>query len=153
MARRNGEGGFDQVAFITFLIRSGRLLGSGRLLSHRAEAGKVGLLWSCAHAPSLTGCPIEAEELVELEAVPEDAADKGEEAGEAMGPFAEEGLEAEQDVEQERGPDLPADGIGAVTEEVAELEGLLDLLEEDLDLPAAAVEVGDGGRSPVKVVG
>ena len=38
-------------------------------------------------------------------------------------------------------------------EKIADLEGLLDLLEKHLDAPAAAVEVADTGRGPVHVVG
>ncbi len=88
-----------------------------------------------------------------MEAVPEDGAKQGEEAGEAVAPAVEEGLEAKQQVEEQGGPDLPAHSVGAVAEEIAQLEGLFDLLEEDLDLPAAAVQVGHGGRGPLEVVG
>ena len=38
-------------------------------------------------------------------------------------------------------------------EKIADLEGLLDLLEKHLDAPAAAVEVADTVRGPVHVVG
>src|SRR6185312_4261022 len=139
---------------MTFCGSLWRRFGSGRLLSHSVgcEAREERLIRASAHPPSFTGCPIEVEEFVKVESVPEDAAYQGEEAGEAVRPFAEEGLEPQQHIKKERDPDLPADGVGAVAEEIAELEGLLDLLEEDLDLPAAAVEVGNGGWGPIEVV-
>ena len=87
-----------------------------------------------------------------MHAVPEDAADHGKEAGKAMRPSAQKSLEAQEDVQEERAPHLPAHGVGGVAKEVTELEGLLDLFEEDLDLPAAAVKVGDGRGGPLKVV-
>ena len=42
---------------------------------------------------------------------------------------------------------------GAGAQEIRELERLLDLLEEGLDRPAAAVQVGDAGRAPLQVAG
>lgn len=125
------------------------------MLSHRirGEAREIRLVCLGPHAPGLRCCPIKTQEGRQVEAVPDDATDEGEEPGEAVMPVAEECLEAQQQVEEQGGPDLPGHGVGAVAEEVAELEGLLDLLEEDLDLPAAALEVGDGGRGPDEVVG
>ena len=42
----------------------------------------------------------------------------------------EDGQKAQQHIDEQRRPHLPADGIGAVAQEVGQLEGLLDLLEE-----------------------
>jgi len=70
-----------------------------------------------------------------------------------MGPFAEESLETQQHIKQKGNPDLPAHGVGGIAQEVAQLKRLLDLLEEDLDFPAAAIEVGDCRRCPVEIVG
>lgn len=47
---------------------------------------------------------------------------------------------------------MPLHGVGAVAEEVRQLEGLLDLLEEHLDLPAATVKISNGLRAPFQVV-
>ena len=128
---------------------------SARVLSHslRREAGEERLVWLGAHPPSRACCPIERQQVGQMETIPDDTADQGEETGEAMRPVVQKRLEAQQHVEQEGGPDLPAHSVGTVTEEVAELQGLLDLLEEDLDLPTTAVEIGDGGRSPLEIVG
>jgi hypothetical protein len=63
------------------------------------------------------------------------------------------GLEAQEGVDQQSAEDLPADGIGVVPEEGAELQGLLELLEEDFDVPSATIEVALAGRAPVRVVG
>jgi hypothetical protein len=48
---------------------------------------------------------------------------------------------------------LPSHGVGVVTQEVGELEGLFDLLEEGFDRSTAAVKVGHALRAPLHVVG
>jgi hypothetical protein len=128
---------------------------SGRALSHRigGEAREVRMVGPGAHAPGSLCCPIDTQHGEQVETVPDDVANQGEQPGEAMVPAAEEGLEAQQQVQQQGGPGLAAYSVGVVAEEVAELESLLDLLEEDLDLPAGAVEVSDGGGGPSEVVG
>ena len=40
-----------------------------------------------------------------------------------------------------------------MTEEVAHFEGLLDLLEEGFDAPAATIQITDTGSGPIEVVG
>jgi hypothetical protein len=37
--------------------------------------------------------------------------------------------------------DLPADRVGAVAQEIAQLQALLDLFKEHFDLPAAAIQI------------
>lgn len=61
--------------------------------------------------------------------------------------------ETQEHIEQQRAPQLPADGLLAVPEKVAHLQGLLDLLEEDLDPPAGLVELTHAARRPFEVVG
>ena len=46
--------------------------------------------------------------------------------------------EAQQQVRQQPGPDLPLDGLLVVADEVGELERLLEFLEEDFDGRAAS---------------
>jgi len=118
-----------------------------------SEAWQIGLLGRAQEVPAATGCPIAVEELAQVEALPQGGPDQGEEAGEAVAPLAQEGAEAQQQIDQQRGPHLPADGVGVVAEEVGQLEGLLEFLEEDLDAPAAAIQVGDGLGAPSQVVG
>lgn len=74
-------------------------------------------------------CPIELQQGEQVEAIPGHAADEGEKPGEAVLPCAQKGLEAQEQVQEQGGPDLPAHGVGAMAEEIAELEGLLDLIE------------------------
>lgn len=118
-----------------------------------AKAGQIGLLGRAQEASAAVGCPIEFEQVAQFAVLPEGRADQGEEAGEAVTPFSQPGAEAQQHIRQQGGPDLPFDGAFAVAEEISQLEGLLEFLEEDFDGPAAAVEVGDGLRTPVNVVG
>lgn len=114
--------------------------------SHRngRKTGQIALFRLGAHAPAPAGCPIESEHGAQVEAIPHDSTQQGEQAGEAMRPAMEKRLKAQQHIEQQGRPHLPAHRVGAVAHEVAQLQGLLDLLEEDLDLPAATIEVGDG---------
>lgn len=46
---------------------------------------------------------------------------------------------AQQHVDQQRSPNLPADGVGAVADKAAELEGLFDQLEEHFDFLMCAI--------------
>lgn len=111
-------------------------------MGSRGKSGQVSGFGLGAHSPSAGCCPIEPEGLVEIEAAPEDAADQGEEAGEAVRPANGPLLETQQDVEQQGCPELPADGVLGVAQKVADFEGLLELLEEDFDRPARGVRCG-----------
>ena len=132
-------------------INAGGKNGLRRVLPHsrRGEPVEETLLGLGAHAPAFACCPIELEQAGQTEPVPDDTTYRREQLGEAVGPFAQEGLKAQENVKQQRGPDLPAHGVGAVAEEVGPLPGLF---EENLDLPAATVKVGHGGWGPIEVV-
>ena len=84
--------------------------------------------------------------------LPEREADEREEEGEAPAPRGEERLKAQQEVSEQSAPDLPAHGIGTMAQEVGEFQGLLDLLEEDINGPTGAVEIGDATGTPVHVI-
>jgi len=58
-----------------------------------------------------------------------------------------------QHVDGDGDPDLRAHGVGASAVERLDAEVLLDPLEEDLDLPARAVQLGDGQGREVEVIG
>jgi len=125
------------------------------LLSHSlsSECREVSGLWG-SHSPKTpTCCPTAFQEIQQVQTLPECRANQGEKPSEAAGPTREECLKAQQQVAKQGAPNLPANGIGAVSEKVSELKGLLDLLEEDLDVPARAVEVGHAARTPVHVIG
>ena len=68
-------------------------------------------------------CPIEIGEVEQSVLIPDDPANEGEQAGKTVRPLALEGDKAQQDIEQQGGPELPADGMLGVTGEVAQLEG------------------------------
>ena len=118
-----------------------------------AEAGQIGLLRRAQKAPSAIGCPIALQKAAQFQFLPEGRADQGEEPGKTVAPLAQVGTETQEHIGQERRPDLPFDGVGVVAEEVGQLQGLFEFLEEDLDAPAAAIEVGDGLGAPLQVVG
>ena len=61
--------------------------------------------------------------------------------------------EPEEQAGEQRGPDLPADGVFVAAEEIRQLKRLFDFLEEDLDSPSALIELADAKRRPVEVVG
>ena len=69
-----------------------------------------------------------------------------------MRPVDKPADETHQHVEQKRRPELPADGMLAVAEEVTDLEGLFDLLEKDFDAPARLIELANRACRPVRVV-
>ena len=117
------------------------------------ETRQVSLLRLGTHSVSDSCCPIEVRQIEKSEAVPEHAAHEREQTGEAVRPLADEGDVSEQNEQQQGGPQLPTDGMFGMAEKIADLEGLLDLLEKHLDAPAAAVEVADTGRGPEHVVG
>ena len=118
-----------------------------------AEAGQIGLLRRAQKAPSAIGCPIALQKAAQFQFLPEGRADQCKEPGKAVAPLAQVGAETQEDIGQQRRPHLPFDGVGVVAEKVGQLEGLFEFLEEDLDAPAAAVEVGDGLGAPLQVVG
>ena len=53
----------------------------------------------------------------------------------------------------QHGPELPADRLFAVAEKVANLEGLLQLLEKHLDAPPRLIEFADAGGGPLGELG
>src|ERR1035437_6153557 len=127
-------------------MRTGYPIGS-------TESGQKGLLGRAQKPTAATGCPIDFEQAAQFEFLPQGRAQQRKEAGETVAPLAQPGTEAQQQIGQQGRPDLPADGVGGVAQEVRQLERLFDLLEEHLDLPTAAVEVGDGLGAPLQVVG
>ena len=98
-------------------------------------------------------CPIEVGEFKETKPIPNNASDKGKQSCEAVRPLALEGNEPQEDIKEQCRPELPADGVLGVPEEVTDLEGLLDLFKEGFDALAAAIQVADTGSSPFKVIG
>src|ERR1700722_12633577 len=57
-----------------------------------------------------------------------------------------------QYVEQQCRPDLPADRVCAVAQEIAQLQALLDLFKEHFDLPAATIQISHTGGAPLQIV-
>src|ERR1700744_745088 len=79
-----------------------------------AEAGQIGLLRRPQEAAAATGCPIDFQEAAQFAVLPEGRTDQGEEAGEAVRPLSQVSAEAQEDIGQQGGPDLPFDGALAV---------------------------------------
>ena len=61
--------------------------------------------------------------------------------------------DGDEDINRDSNPDLCLDGVLRVTEEGLDAQVLLDPFEEQFDLPAAAVQFGDGERRQDEVVG
>jgi len=113
---------------------------------------ETGLLRGGYETETTRCCPIGLQEARQIPATPERTTQQGEQPDEAMTPVMEECLEAKEDIDQQRRPYLPPNGVGTVAQEISELQGLLDLLEEGFDGPAAAVKVSDAGRTPLQVI-
>ena len=69
-----------------------------------------------------------------------------------MLPLTEIGKVAQDDVSDECYPDLPFHSPLIVSHEVAELQALLELFEEDFNCPAAFVEIADAAGRELHVV-
>jgi len=106
-----------------------------------------------SYAPRRFGCPIGFKQDRQIPATPKRSPYNREQAFEAVFPSVHEGKASHEQMDQQPHPDLPPNGIGAVAEKVGELKRLLDLFEEHLDIPAAAVELSDRPRAPLQVVG
>lgn len=117
------------------------------------ESGQVCLLGGSAHTVSVSCCPIEVSQIEEAKAIPEDTSNQSEEAGKTVWPLAYVMDVSEKKIQQKCRPELPADGMLGVAEEVAEFEGLLDLLEEGFDTPATLVQVADARGCPIQIIG
>jgi len=126
-------------------------------LSHRelrwcTKAGQIGLLRAGHHAKTSTGCPIAEKKRNDVESVPKAGPQQGEQACEAVPPTAQMSEEAHQQVGQQRRPYLPLDRLLVVADEVDQLHGLFQLLEEHLDLPSGSVQFGNRPGTPRQVV-
>ena len=121
--------------------------------SRLSESWKIGVLRSSEISEMATCCPTESKQIPQINFSPECRSQQGEEPGERVIPAAHHAQKAHQDVEQQRGPDLPADRVGTVAQEIAQLQALLDLFEEHFDLPAAAIQIGHTAGAPREIVG
>lgn len=90
---------------------------------------------------------------MEIEFIPDDASDDGKEPDEAVPPIIDIGQVSQQDIEQEGRPKLPLNRSLTVPQEIAHLQGLFDLLEENFDPPSRLVKFADTGGGPFHVVG
>src|SRR5271156_3795274 len=118
-----------------------------------SEPCETGLLRGRDEAESTRCCPIALQETGEIPTTPEGAAQECEDAGKAVLPSMHESQKAQEDIDAQSRPYLPAHSLRAVTEETSQLQSLLDLLEERFDGPAATVKIGDTGRAPLQIVG
>ena len=110
-----------------------------------------------AHTVSMSCCPIEIGELKQTKAVPDNTTHKCKESSKAVRPLALECDKSQQNIKQQGCPKLPANSMFGVAqfralrqdrarsepEQVADFKGLLDLLEEGFDTPAASIKVTD----------
>ena len=129
----------------------------GRLLSHGfqvglLESGKIRDVSAAFGRNKGRCCPIEPQQLAEVLLHPDCRPHDADEARVAAGPPRLELQVAHDEMDDERGPYLPLDGIRVCAVEALELKRLLELLEEDLDRPPAFVEVGDRAGGPGEVV-
>ena len=69
-----------------------------------------------------------------------------------MSPLADSTDKAQQDIDQQGGPNLPTDAVGRVPKKVSQIERLLDLLEEDLNLPPGLVEFAYDRGAPFEMI-
>src|SRR6201987_4735198 len=99
-----------------------------------------------------TCCPTENQQIPQINFSPERGSYQREEPGERVVPAAHHTQKTHQYVAQQCRPDLPADRVGAVAQEIAQLQALLDLFKEHFDLPAPAIQISHTGGAPLEVV-
>ena len=98
-------------------------------------------------------CPTESQQIPQVNFSPERRSQQREEPGERVAPAAHHAQKAHQDKKQQRRPDLPADRVGAVAQEIAQLQALLNLLKEHFDLPAATIQISHTAGAPGEIIG
>ena len=105
------------------------------------------------HLYSPRCCPIGSQQSKQIDALPERGARYREEPRKAVAPVGQVRLETQQHVDQQCGKNLPAHGIGTMSQETGELQSLFDLLEEHFDVPAPTIQIARRGGAPGQVVG
>ncbi|HNR71113.1 MAG TPA: hypothetical protein PK815_05800 [Verrucomicrobiota bacterium] len=117
------------------------------------QTRQIGLQGCSQKAPAVSGGPIDSQQAAQFELLPRGRTHQRKEPGKAVSPLAEEGAEAQPQVDPQRRPYLPALGIGVMTREVGPLEALFEFLEEGLDAPAAAIQIGNDLGASFPIVG
>ena len=87
-----------------------------------AESGQKGLLGRAQKAAAATGCPIDFQQAPQLELLPQSRAYQSEQPREAVAPLTEKSAKAQQQIDEECDPHLPAHGSGVVTVKVGQLQ-------------------------------
>lgn len=105
------------------------------------KSRQIGLVRCPEETSAACGSPIDLEQAAPVEFLPKYRSDQGEEPRETMAPLAEKGGKAQEQVSQHGCPHLQAHRVSIGTQEVRQLERLLEFLEEELNPPSAAVEV------------
>ncbi len=124
------------------------------MLSHSSiKSWEIRILWSGQTSEMSSCCPTESKQIPQVNFSPERRSQQREETSERVAPTAYHAQKAHQDVEQQRRPDLPADRVGAVAQEIAQLQALLDLLKEHFDLPAATIQISHTAGAPREIIG
>src|SRR5512139_644620 len=117
------------------------------------QTRQIRLLGRSQKTPAASGCPIDFQQTAQFELLPKGRTDQSKQTSEAVTPLTEKSAETQQQVNQQGRPHLPPHRIGVVAKKIGQLEGLLELLEEELDAPAAAIQIGDRLGAPFQVVG
>src|SRR5215472_5680903 len=117
-----------------------------------SESREIGVLRSREISEMSTCCPTEFQQIPEVNVSPERSSQQREEPGKGVIPATDHAEKTHQDIEQQCRPNLPTDGIGAVAQEIAQLQALLDLFKEHFDLPAAAIQISDTAGAPGEIV-
>jgi hypothetical protein len=125
-----GNGGVDAPVSLRFLAK----LDSGDMAIgcpiELTKARQIGLLLRAQQTAATTSCPIDFQQTAQLQFLPERRTHQSKQPGEAVAPLAQEGANAQQQVNQQRGPHLPPHRVGVVAQGVGQLEGLLEFLKK-----------------------
>src|SRR6516164_5957818 len=116
-------------------------------------SGQVSLLRLSQEMKSAFGCPIASQKALQVQLLPQGRTQESKQPCEAMPPATDEGTKAQQHLNQQRRPDLPAHGIGIVSQKVGQLQGLFEFFKKHLNAPPAAIQIRHALCTPIQLVG
>src|SRR5690242_17113732 len=98
-----------------------------------AKTRQVSLLRLAQKAQRSFGCPIAFQKTQQVEFLPKGRAQQCKQTDETVAPATDKGAKAQQHLHQQRRPDLPAHGVGIVSQEIGQLQTLFKLFKKYFD--------------------
>ena len=117
-----------------------------------SEARQIRLFRASTYAPRGSGCPIGIQQIHKFKVSPQHRPNYREQSCETMTPRTQMGKIAQQQMHQQPHPHLPTHRIGAMSQEIRQLQGLFDLFEKHFNIPTTTVKLRHRPCTPCQVV-